>query len=56
MTLALLTIALVAATVFVGVAVYCAFSEATEAWDISRSGWVRGHHAHRMVRVHRHGR
>jgi hypothetical protein len=42
----LLVFAVVMASVAVAVALYCALAEATEAWHITREGWVRGHHVH----------
>ncbi len=42
----LLVFAVLMASLCAGVAVYCVIAEATEAWQISHYGWVRGHRRH----------
>lgn len=43
----LLIFAVLMACIAAGVTVYCVIAEATEAWQISRHGWTRGHRQHR---------
>jgi hypothetical protein len=51
--LGFLAFALVMACVAGGVVLYCFITEVTEAWDISRRGWTRGHHTHHRMGGHR---
>ena len=49
MEIALLVFGVAMACIAAALVIACLVSEASEAWDIARRGWVSGHHQHHAL-------